>query len=54
MHLLIQQMNNILRLFHEANGRPLDPFLQKIDKGKISWIIHTSEEILSLTAQYEQ
>lgn len=54
MHLLIQQMNNLLRLWAEGNGRPLDPFLQKVDKGKIQWIIHASEEILGFIAQFEQ
>lgn len=44
MKLLVKRLAPLLASYR--NGYPLDPFLAKVDKGKMEWIVRSSEHML--------
>ena len=44
MQLLIARLQPLLGGFND--GYPLDPFLANVDKGKLEWVVQSSEHIL--------
>ncbi|XP_044723784.1 WD40 repeat-like-containing domain [Hirsutella rhossiliensis] len=44
MKLLVNRLTPLLASYRD--GYPLDPFLAKVDKGKIEWIVRSSEHML--------
>lgn len=44
MQLLINRINPLLAAIQD--GFPTDPFLANLEKGKLEWIVRTSEHIL--------
>lgn len=44
MKLLVNRLTPLLASYRD--GFPLDPFLAKVDKGKIEWIVRSSEHML--------
>ncbi|KJZ74425.1 hypothetical protein HIM_06235 [Hirsutella minnesotensis 3608] len=44
MELLVLRLNPLIACYKD--GYPLDPFLAKVDKGKIEWVVQSSQHIL--------
>lgn len=50
MQLLISRVRPLIEGIRD--GYPTDPFLANIDRGKLEWIVRTSEKILESFGSY--